>query len=209
MDARHFISTLVACSLLAGCQSGGNTELMERELRLQEDRIYYLEDQLAHCCEEIQARDQELAGLRTGPTKASPKPASRSSSAPPAGMPMDTTLPKVELDLPSQPAPPNSLPSLFDPVPSSSENEAGTAMRIVRPQPRPPLLAAGESAAQPHPPRMRFASSLQEEPTRVPARTMMQWSAAPGDRASDEPATPRTATAAGAGSRRPQWSPYR
>ena len=209
MDARHCITILIACCFLPGCQSGGNTELMERELRLQEDRIYYLEDQLARCCEEIQSRDRELASPGASKTSAKPTPALRNSSAPPAGVPMDTTLPKVELDLPSQPAPPNSFPSLFDPVQPASENEAGTAMRIVRPPARPPLLAAGQPAGPSHPPRMRFASTLESGPTGASKRVMMQWSAAPGEHDLDQPASPRTATATSAGSRRPQWSPYR
>ncbi len=43
------LSALVAiiAILASGCRSNGNQELLERDLRTQEDQIYQLQDQLA------------------------------------------------------------------------------------------------------------------------------------------------------------------
>jgi hypothetical protein len=205
MDARYLITILLACFLLAGCQSGGNTELMERELRLQEDRIYYLEDQLARCCEAAQAKEQ--AALQSG--RATTAPATRRSMTPPPAPVMPDAVPKVELELPGDTPAPNSLPSLFDSKPPAS-TEPATAMRIVRPA--APATASSPSVAADSvpPPRMRFASTLDDATGQPPSRVMMQWSAAPEEREGAEThSTPRTASSTSAAPRRPQWSPYR
>lgn len=213
MDARYLIAGMLLSSL-AGCQSGGNTELMERELRLQEDRIYYLEDELARCCEAMQCSQADARGGQ-GPA-ASKAPARRTTSAPPADVPADT-LPKVELELPTGPAPVNSFPSLFEPASPASDDSPGTAMRIVRPakpvadstDSSPTEVAVTREASDP--PRMRFASALEERSQAGPSRVVMQWSAAPGDREPAETSSPapRTAVSSGILPRRPQWSPYR
>ena len=212
MDARCLAAGMLSALLIAGCSSGGNTELMERELRLQEDRIYYLEDELARCCEAMQGRQEELAA--SGHSPKSVAPARRPTSAPPTGN-APVELPKVELELPSAPAPLNSLPSLFEPNSPASDDGPGTAMRIVRPAPPPAASAvpprseaAGQAASAP--PRMRFASALADPAPAASPRVVMQWSAAPGDRepAETSPPAPRTAVSSGA-LRRPQWSPYR
>src|SRR5688572_13522427 len=143
MDARHLVAVLLVG--LAGCQTGGNTELMERELRLQEDRIYYLEDELARCCEAMKCREADLAASSDGHSTAKPAPARRPASAAPSG---NDALPKVELDLPDAPAPLNSLPSLFEPGSPTSDDSKGTAMRIVRPAPPPTDSSASPDGAE-------------------------------------------------------------
>jgi hypothetical protein len=215
MDAHHLAMLILGSLFIAGCQSGGNTALMERELRLQEDRIYYLEDELARCSEAMQCAQSELAALRNGPSPAlSSAPARHTTASPPAAT---DTMPKVELELPDEPAPLNSLPSLFEPSSPASEDSQGTAMRIVRPssaaaaatvRSTPPAAEGGETSA---PPRMRFASTLENSGEKTSPRVVMQWSAAGGDRESPEAASAATRTAVSTDTvpRRPQWSPYR
>jgi hypothetical protein len=200
MDARYLTASLLATVLLAGCQSGGNTELMERELRLQEDRIYHLEDELARCCQAMQARQEgEIQQTAPAPSR---RPTPPSPSVPTG------PLPAVELEMPAIPGPAptpvppvNETPSLFQRPRPPSGGEPGTALRIVKPAASPPRLADANPPSiesppdQPRPPvRMRFASAADE------------WStAAAPDR--QRSALPRPA--AGDAPRRPQWSPYR
>ena len=186
---------------VAGCQSGGNTELMERELRLQEDRIYYLEDELARCCRTMEA-NQQAAMAHSGPQAAPPTPARR--SAPPA----PSAIPDVQLEMPDPPVTPmplDNMPSLFQP-PRRIE-EQGTAVRIRKSEASPrvasakPQAAATTSGQSTPPVRMRFASA--EEAS---ANVAKDWSTAPPD----EPApAPREPVTIGAAPRRPSWSPYR
>ena len=61
---------------LAGCQSGGQSDLVTRELRMQEDQIYAMEDYLSQyqqlLCElraenaRLEAADRKYAGRRQG-----------------------------------------------------------------------------------------------------------------------------------------------
>jgi outer membrane murein-binding lipoprotein Lpp len=61
----HRITALaVAGLLLAGCRSGGNNELVERELRWQEDQIYELEDALDSCESQLESAQRENAALK-------------------------------------------------------------------------------------------------------------------------------------------------
>lgn len=202
MDARHLTAWMLTGLAVAGCQSGGNTELMERELRLQEDRIYYLEDELARCCRTMEA-NQQSAVAHSAPQVAPPTPARRSA---PPGPP--AAIPDVKLEMPDQPVTPmplEDMPSLFQP-PRRIE-EQGTAVRIRKTEASPKVASAKPQAAatatvQSAPPvRMRFASA--EE---APANVAKDWSTAPRD---DPTPAPREPVTIGAAPRRPSWSPYR
>ncbi len=207
MDARHLKFGLLACLVIAGCQSGGNTELMERELRLQEDRIYYLEDELARCCKAMQECQQGDAPVPPN----GPSTPRRPSTQPAPGPGGD--LPKVELEMPAVPQPGpvdsgpgpaiNQMPSLFEPpTPAAlSQREPPTALRIVKPRDSHAnaadvKLPSVEASDEPRGPvRMRFATAAED------------WSLAERAAAASQ-ASPRTAAGSGTPSR-PQWSPYR
>ena len=72
-----------ACLALAGCRADLNQQLLERELRMQEDQIYRLQDELASHNARLESALGENTSLRRqlGIVDASPRPA-RSSSAP-------------------------------------------------------------------------------------------------------------------------------
>jgi len=66
---RTFAILVLACVSLTGCRSGGRKELLTRDLRLQEDRIYELEDmldqmecQLESCRRENETLKKEQGG---------------------------------------------------------------------------------------------------------------------------------------------------
>ena len=103
------LSALFAAALLlvAGCQSG-NTELLERELRLQEDKIYQLQFELEDCCKSLEDCGQENALLRerTGTSAiARPAPAIRPDRTRIRETEPDTVEPpRVELGTPDEDA---------------------------------------------------------------------------------------------------------
>src|SRR5262245_23395028 len=76
---KRSVATLVLlCGLLLGCQSTGRKDLMTRDLRLQEDRIYELEDMVEQLeCELESCRRGE--GIRSGYSSASSDTSSSSS----------------------------------------------------------------------------------------------------------------------------------
>jgi hypothetical protein len=55
---------LMAAALLAGCKSDLNQQLLERELRYQEDQIYQLQDELQEKCARLERTSQENVSLR-------------------------------------------------------------------------------------------------------------------------------------------------
>ncbi len=86
------LAPLALAALVAiGCRSGGNQELIERELRFQESELYRLHDQLDDAAAKLDALERENESLRKemagGDSKAAP---SRSSSG-------KLTEPRVEL----------------------------------------------------------------------------------------------------------------
>jgi len=65
MEVRRLIYLLVACLMaLGGCRAGRNTAMLEQELRLQEDRIYQLQDCLQETQASLEACSQENESLR-------------------------------------------------------------------------------------------------------------------------------------------------
>ena len=111
--AAAFVVAVLGC-VLVGCQSHTlNSQLLERELRLQEDQIYRLQDVLDEKCARLEYVAQENASLKrqlgygdAAPAKTRGAQAggrsSGGSSSGPAFVP-----PTIEL---SDPAPPSTLP---------------------------------------------------------------------------------------------------
>jgi hypothetical protein len=92
-DMRTSILAPLALAALTaiGCRSGGNQELIERELRFQESELYRLHDQLDDAAAKLDALRRENESLKKELDGGDAKPApSRSSSG-------DLTEPKVEL----------------------------------------------------------------------------------------------------------------
>jgi hypothetical protein len=133
--------TLVAVALLggmmAGCQSHHlNSQLLERELRLQEDQIYRLQDVLDEKCARLEYVVQENASLKRqlGYGDSRPTTGRRSSSAPRSsggsGDAPGFVPPTVELSDPAPPStlPPPAAPPVLEgvpPLPQSSPAESG------------------------------------------------------------------------------------
>jgi hypothetical protein len=105
MDRRSFIPFALVGLAALGCASGGNTELMQRELRLQEDRIYFLEDELSEKCKELRKCQEELVRAKGGEAPTGSPPAEPAGSAP-ATWPSDT--PPIEVEIPNLPSPPST-----------------------------------------------------------------------------------------------------
>jgi hypothetical protein len=131
----------------AGCRSNGSQELLERELRWQEDRIRHLEAHLCECEQQLQACEQENDSLKQGSSRAEPAtPAPRrkgrlfqDQSSPSDADSPDLRVPDVQLpglqapkvELPGiEQAPPfQGPPQISPPNPGSS-----TAPRDLLPQ---------------------------------------------------------------------------
>ena len=115
-------------AVLAGCRSRGEIDILERELRLQEDKIYELEDQLQGTQSQLESAQRENdtlraqtepGGAKVGPATppAAPRilpgsPAPDADLAPPASASPPTTSPTVDLgtSAPAVPLDPNELP---------------------------------------------------------------------------------------------------
>ncbi|MFO0898564.1 MAG: hypothetical protein U0836_14170 [Pirellulales bacterium] len=116
-------------ALAAGCRSRGELEILERELRLQEDQIYQLEDELQGTKSQLEAVQRENDTLRakaegsgattapSGSTRVLPGPAPDAEMAPRADAGAQTdAAPKVDLGSPANanelpgPAPENLAP---------------------------------------------------------------------------------------------------
>jgi hypothetical protein len=179
---------------------------MERELRLQEDRIYELEDELERHCKLLEACRQENQALKSAraatepatrrdPDTSSPTERSAPARTPPPISDDELQPPQVEIDLPPVPPPDSSgdsLPSLRDPELN------GPGMRDAPPR---TMVEPESGSAAPEPP-LRIRINAGDE-ARPPART--------GPRVARENASPerekapkKTPTA-----QRPRWSPYR
>ncbi|MCE9631761.1 MAG: hypothetical protein K8S94_13735 [Planctomycetia bacterium] len=86
---------LVCCLALAGCKSDLNQQLLERELRYQEDQIYQLQDDLQDKCARLDSVAVENASLRRqlGVTEADPLKGSRAGRSRPAAVPAPVAVP--------------------------------------------------------------------------------------------------------------------
>ena len=155
----------IAAAFFTGCKSDFNQQLLERELRLQEDQIYHLQDQLSDKCvrlDMVAAENQSLkkqlgiaddpaSGPRSQPTLAGPPPGV-TSVAPPSLVP-----PAVE-DLPPPPrsaAPPADGPRFGAPGSDAPSFRGGV--------PAPPMLEGVPPLPdEPTSPKSRFNGTSTE-----------------------------------------------
>ncbi len=126
---------------VAGCRNAGNHELLERELRLQEDKISQLESELEQARAQIQERCRDTGVIvpDTGYERPFTIAPSRGRNAPSAG-PSRTTSPP-EVTLPSgEAAPPYQGPPVIQPPdPKVPEGHLPGASCLSQPRPmRPP-----------------------------------------------------------------------
>jgi hypothetical protein len=129
MTMRRIVASSLLLVTLAGCRSRGEIDILERELRLHEDKIYQLQDELQGAQAELEACQRENDALRAqldrggaGATTA-PPPRSR-TPAPPAPeadvAPPAESAPQVEL---GTPATREDLPGPAPDDPADSEIE--------------------------------------------------------------------------------------
>lgn len=104
---------LALCFGAAACRSDPNIALLERELRLQEDKIYQLQDELELCCDELEAARRKLEQAERNPAGAD---SSRRTSARPA--PAEVTPNAIV---------PEAIPSVVIPGESGEANPAAGA----------------------------------------------------------------------------------
>lgn len=117
------LSALVAiiALLAAGCKSNGNQELLERDLRTQEDQIYQLQDQLADTQRQLEDCRREKSDL---------KKQSRGESGGPAGV----GEPPTPLVTPGTPESPDGSPRGNSPdAPSLPKIDPGTPVPPIPP----------------------------------------------------------------------------
>jgi hypothetical protein len=89
------LALVAAATLAAGCKSDLNQQLLERELRYQEDQIYQLQDELAEKCARLNHVAGENASLRQqlGVSDADPAAPSRGRRPRSPGVPPAATVP--------------------------------------------------------------------------------------------------------------------
>lgn len=115
-SGRTALAAAAVTALIAGCKSDFNSQLLERELRFQEDQIYSLQDELQSKCarlEMVAAENESLKkqlGIADAPTAgsrgAAPTPVRRGPGATSVAPP--TLVPPTIEDLP--PPPRSSVP---------------------------------------------------------------------------------------------------
>ena len=147
MQAARLTTAVVVCLALVGCRTNRAQELLERELRHQEDHIYHLEDKLKSAEEMIAALEQQHDGHAHGTTSgatSTDRPSSSrtrlwgTESTPRTTEPRGSELPNEELRPPqiklegAEQAPPfRGLPEYAPPDPSRPEGEnPGPAMPL-------------------------------------------------------------------------------
>ncbi|MBX3413025.1 MAG: hypothetical protein KF708_10085 [Pirellulales bacterium] len=134
MDGWRIATVVATCFLAAGCQSGAElrTQLLERELRMQEDCIFDLENQLDATERRLEATRRENEALRR--EKGSPSGRTGGSRdegyyEPPVTSPPTVSAPAVESNIPFVPlpstgpleeAPPYQGPPTLDPIDPSA-----------------------------------------------------------------------------------------
>jgi len=128
----------VACVASAGCKSDLSQQLLERELRYQEDQIYQLQDELQDKCARLDMLSGENASLRKqlgvspgdslGRSRpAAPRPASAPVAVPPAIQIPEAIRPPSPAATPLAPPALDNIPPL--PVKPSSISEPGEYRR--------------------------------------------------------------------------------
>jgi hypothetical protein len=158
------LSALVATASLTGCKSDLNQQLLERELRYQEDQIYNLQDELQVACSKLDRAARENASLKKqlGVGDDAGAPRSGPGRPRPAGLPAPVNVPPA-IEIPDgggpRPAAGRSGPAVGPLAPPALEGvpplpaDGASAM----PTPAEPALSLpGASAAVP-PPIQRLA----------------------------------------------------
>ncbi len=124
---------------LAGCKTDLNQQLLERELRMQEDQIYHLQDQLQSRSARLERTAGENASLRKqlGIGDGSSAPA-RASSAPTFVPP--PSLPKVSVPGLMAPGGSGAAPSGLRFGPGGTPSSTPTLPPPLTPPPAPPVM---------------------------------------------------------------------
>ena len=140
-DPAPWVMLTVVAACLTGCKSDLNQQLLERELRYQEDQIYQLQDELQEKCARLERAAGENASLRrqlgVGDEAAPATPRrSRPGIKPAAPVPPAITIP------PAIQIPPTLTPPTLEGVP------ALPALPTV-PSPSPPAGTGGSIALPP------------------------------------------------------------
>jgi len=135
----------VVCLAAAGCKSDLSQQLLERELRYQEDQIYQLQDELQDKCARLDMLNGENASLRKqlgvspGDTLSRPRAGSPRPSAAPVAVPPALEIPEA-IRTPSPAATPLAPPTL-DNIPPLPVKPSATS------EPTPLSLPAPADAA--------------------------------------------------------------
>jgi hypothetical protein len=128
----------LCCAAAVGCKSDLSQQLLERELRYQEDQIYQLQDELQEKCARVDMLDGENASLRrqlgvspgdavSRPRAGSPRPSSGPIAVPPAIQIPEAIRTPSPADIPLAPPALDNIPPL--PVkPSASPAPAPLAL---------------------------------------------------------------------------------
>lgn len=126
------------CAAIVGCKSDLSQQLLERELRYQEDQIYQLQDELQDTCARLDMLDGENASLRRqlgvspGDAVSRPRAGAPRASAGPVAVPPAIQIPEAirppsPADIPLTPPALDNIPPL--PVkPSASPAPAPLAL---------------------------------------------------------------------------------
>jgi hypothetical protein len=142
--------------MAAGCRSNGGQELLERDLRWQEDRIRHLESHICECEQQLEACQQENADLKRQLVSGVSIPALSPSSTPrrkaraleEPTSPNDFTPPSVQLPGAEQAPPFQGPPQISPPNPAVPEGEM--------PPDKRPTSNSGTSAEPPGAPQIEL-----------------------------------------------------
>ncbi|MGB8852209.1 MAG: hypothetical protein WCC69_01415 [Pirellulales bacterium] len=162
----RLLSAFVAVAGLAGCKSDLNQQLLERELRYQEDQIYNLQDELQVACAKLERAAGENASLKKQlGVGADAVPSRPGLGRPrPSGLPAPVNVPPA-IEIPDgggAPRPPASrggppagplAPPALEGVPPLPANGGASAV----PTPAEPALSLPDTAAAVPPPIQRLA----------------------------------------------------
>lgn len=107
---QRIFSAAMVCLVISGCHGGVETDILERELRLQEDHVYQLKDCLAHYRQlltECQADKVKTDTQSTGKHREDPRPHLAPESDGPSELDSDLEIepPVIEPGIPAEPEP--------------------------------------------------------------------------------------------------------
>ena len=146
---------------MVGCKSDLNQQLLERELRMQEDQIYQLQDQLAERCARLDRTNSENSSLKKQLGVVDPNASLPARISIPPGI--SAPAKPLRMAPPAAIAPPVLVPPSIEVNPL--ENAPPVTVPRVRPQslsvPPPILLAPTEDT-----------TTLLKKPTSVPGASL-------------------------------------